>query len=363
MALAATAHIGDWLEGRKRRQRLALVVSALLLVVAFLAAAGQGAMALGPLKIVSILLHAVGLPGIVDVTPVEANVFLSIRLPRACLAVLSGSALAVSGAALQGLFRNPLADPGLIGVSSGAAIGVIGVILFASALGAVLPHFLMAWLVPLAAFSGAAVTVLLVYRIGAIGGRINVVTMLLAGIAINAMAGAAIGLSVFVASDEQLRDLNFWMLGSLASATWEAVLFAAPCVLLPAFAFIALARGLNALLLGEAEARHLGFDVERAKRLVLVCAALATGGTVAFTGIIAFVGLVVPHMIRLALGPDHRQLLPLAAMGGASLLLVADLAARLIVLPAELPIGVITSAVGGPFFIWLLVRQQGRGGL
>ena len=363
MALAATAQTGDWLGERKRRQRLSLVVSAMLLAVTFLLATGQGAMELGPLKIVTILLHAMGLPGFVDVTPTEANVFLAIRLPRALLTVLSGAALAMSGAALQGLFRNPLADPGLIGVSSGAAIGVIGVILFASALGAVLPHFLMAWLVPIAAFAGAAVMVLLVYRIGAIGGRINVVTMLLAGIAINAMAGAAIGLSVFVASDEQLRDLNFWMLGSLASATWEAVLFAAPCVLLPTLTFLVLARSLNALLLGEAEARHLGFDVERAKRLVLVCAALATGGTVAFTGIIAFVGLVVPHMIRLMLGPDNRQLLPLAALCGASLLLVADLAARLVVLPAELPIGVITSAIGGPFFIWLLVRGQGKGGL
>lgn len=279
----------------------------------------------------------------------------SIRLPRVCTAILVGAALAMAGAALQGLFRNPLADPGLIGVSSGGALGAVAVIVFLPLLS--VGALVTLWLLPIAAFfSGVAVT-LVVYRIAWTGGRTEVTVMLLAGIAMNALIGAVIGTIIFMASDDQIRTFVFWSMGSLANGNWSLLGVSLLCivpglVLLPLFS-----RPLNTLLLGEAETYQLGYDIQRIKRSVILLAAGMVGAAVAISGIIAFVGLVVPHLLRVAFGPDHRLLLPASGLTGAILLLWADLGARTLMAPSELPIGILTALLGAPFFLVLLTRS------
>ncbi len=289
---------------------------------------------------------------------VDETILWNIRLPRTLLGALVGAALAVSGAMMQGLFRNPLADPGLVGVSAGAGLGAIAAIV----LGAMLPAGLMAsvgtYLVPLAAFAGGWVTTLVLYRVSTRGGRTSVATMLLAGIALGALAGAVSGLLVYAADDQQLRDLTFWGLGSLAGATWGKLMAAAPIILLALLGAPFLARGLNALALGEAAAGHLGIPVQRIKNLTVLAVAAATGAAVAVSGGIGFVGIVVPHLLRLASGPDHKTLLPNAALLGASLLLGADMISRTVIAPAELPIGIVTAILGAPVFLWILLRRR-----
>ncbi len=361
MAVAAVSDTAGILRTQAAKARLALLLLAAGLCVAFLLSIGIGAVAISPLQVLSIFLDRLGLGWLSSHESMQETVLLAIRLPRACLAVLVGAALAVAGASLQGLFRNPLADPGLIGVSTGAALGAAVVIVLGGTLSLGVYAGLLDLLLPLAAFGGGLLTTLLVYRIASREGRTEVATMLLAGIAFNAIAAAAIGLLIFLSDDQALRDLNFWLLGSLGGVTWDRLLVAAPLMLLPALALPLLARPLNGLLLGETEALHLGFDVERVKRLAILLTALAVGASVALTGVIGFVGLVVPHLVRLTLGPDHRLLLPASALLGAILLLLADLLARTVVLPAELPIGILTSCVGGPFFLWLLLRRRGLG--
>ncbi|MEM9684613.1 MAG: iron chelate uptake ABC transporter family permease subunit, partial [Pseudomonadota bacterium] len=220
-----------------------------------------------------------------------------------------------------------------------------------------------AYLLPLAAFLGGLAATIVVFKVANSGGRVAVATMLLAGIAVAAISTAGIGIFIFIADDDQLRTLNFWLLGSLAGSTWEIVLPALPLLLLPVVVLPFLSRGLNLLALGEQEAGHLGLDVEIFKRLLIMLVAVATGAAVAISGIIGFVGLVVPHILRLSIGPDHRFLLPGAALLGATLLLVADIISRVVVAPAELPIGILTSMIGGPFFLWLLIRQRRHLGL
>lgn len=339
--------------GRARRVGVLAGLAGLLALVA-LAALGTGAVAIGPGQVLAILADRVGLALPVPFEQRQALVLLNIRLPRVLLGMLVGAGLAVSGAAMQGLFRNPLADPGLIGVSSGAALGAVTVIV----LGASLSTALGAVLLPSAAFLGGAVATVVVYRLATSSGRTSVATMLLAGIALNALAGAGTGVLTFVADDAQLRDLTFWTLGSLGGATWSALAVLAPCILACVLAAPLLARPLNVMLLGEQEATHLGIDAQRVKRLVVAGAALCVGAAVAVSGIIGFVGLVVPHLLRLAVGPDHRTLLPGSALLGAALLVAADLLARTVVAPAELPLGIVTALVGGPFFLWLLLRQK-----
>jgi iron complex transport system permease protein len=293
----------------------------------------------------------------------QESVMMVIRLPRVVAGLLIGSSLAVAGASIQGLFRNPLADPGLIGISSGSALAAaIMIVLGNRLLGGFIATF-GEWALPLAAFAGGFVTTLLIYRLSTIGSKTSVLTMLLAGIAINALGGAGIGLLTFIATDDQLRDLTFWSLGSLGRANWAMIGAMVPFMAVALLPLPFLARSLNAFLLGESEAGHLGINVERIKVLVVVLVALAVGAGVAVAGMIGFVGLVVPHLIRLTLGPDHRILLPASALLGASLLLIADLLARTIAVPAEVPIGIVTVLVGGPFFLWLLLRDRGRGGL
>lgn len=340
---------------------LVLSTFAAALAFLFLLALGWGAVEIAPVRVLAILASAGGLETPWEFARREEAVLLAIRLPRACLGVLVGGALAVSGAALQGLFRNPLADPALIGVSNGAALAAVGMIVLGAGLSASLAPSIRPFSLPIAAFSGGLAATLLVYRIASRDGRVDVATLLLAGVAINAVAMAGVGLLIFVSTDQQLRDLSFWMLGSLSAATWSKVLPCAPLMILAMAVLALLSRHLNALLLGEREALHLGFHVERTKRLIVVMAALATGAAVALTGVIGFVGLVVPHLVRFAIGPDHRMLLPASLLLGAGLMLAADLAARTVVLPAELPIGVLTACAGGPFFVWLLLRRPWTG--
>ena len=323
---------------------------------------GWGAVSIPPGDILAILAAKLGLAGGGETRLQHEAIVTAIRLPRviACLAI--GAALSVAGAAMQGLFRNPLADPGLVGVSNGAALAaVVAIVLGPPAVGD-FPAEIRPYITPLAAFAGGVIATWLVYRIGTRGGQTDVATMLLAGIALNAIGGAAMGGLVYVSDDQQLRDLTFWMMGSLAGITWTPLLICLPLMALAGAAILLYAKALNALLLGEAEAFHLGIPVERAKLVLIAAVALAVGAAVAISGIIGFVGLVVPHILRLVIGPDHRWLIPGSALLGAVLLLLADNLARTVVVPAELPIGVITSLIGGPFFLWLLLRRRGFGG-
>ena len=354
IAMPAAALPGD----RSGRARIALVLLAgLFLLVAALALA-TGPFGLPPDRVLSLLREwLMGVPVTGDAT--ERIVLLDIRLPRLLFGALIGAALALAGAMLQGLFRNPLADPGLVGVSSGAALGAVLVIVLGGTMLAPLGALASLGALPVAAFVGGFGTTLVLYAIARRQGRVSVATMLLAGIAIGAFAGAATAFLVYRASDAQLRELTFWSMGSLAGATWTKLALAAP----PVLAVIALspfiARGLDALVLGEAEARHLGIDTERLKTLVIFAVAIVVGVAVAFAGVIGFVGIVVPHVLRLAIGPEHRTLLPASALLGASLLLAADTVSRMVVAPAELPIGIITALLGAPFFISILLRRRG----
>lgn len=339
---------------------------ALPAVGVLLAVALAGAILLGPARVspqgvVAVLGDALGVAPLPDEFRRDAAILTAIRLPRALVAAMVGAGLAIAGAAMQGLFRNPLADPGLIGVSAGAALAAVAAIVLggdmlrpAASLRAGTPAL---WLLPAVAFLGGLGATLLVARVAARDGGMPVGTLLLAGIAINALANAGIGLLLFISDDRQIRDVTFWLLGSLAGARWPMVPVLAAAIVLPAAGLLLLARPLNGLALGEREAFHLGIDVERAKRIAIVLAAVVVSAGVAFTGLIAFVGLVVPHLVRLACGADHRVVLAGSALLGAALLSASDLAARTLAAPAELPIGVVTSLIGAPFFLWLLRRD------
>ncbi|PKM32353.1 MAG: ABC transporter permease [Gammaproteobacteria bacterium HGW-Gammaproteobacteria-12] len=320
-------------------------------------------LALGPVSLLlgdtlRAALRLLGLPLATDASVQQAELILSqIRMPRTLLGLAVGMVLALCGVAMQGLFRNPLADPGLVGVSSGAALGAAVAIVGGAAFGG-LPEAFAPYLLSACAFIGGLLVTALVYRLGRRDGQTNVATMLLAGIALTALAGAAIGLFTYLADDATLRTLTFWNLGSLNGASYARLWPLLLATLAVALWLPRRARALNALLLGESEARHLGFDVERLKRELVFCTALGVGAAVAAAGLIGFIGLVVPHLMRLLVGPDHRLLLPASALAGASLLLLADLVARLALAPAELPIGIVTALIGAPFFLYLLVRGR-----
>jgi len=297
-----------------------------------------------------------------EVGQVKTGVVLNIRVPRMLLGFAVGASLGISGAAMQGFFRNPLADPGLIGVSAGGALAAVSIIVLGGTLLASVSSVLGSFAMPLAAFVGALCVVLLIYRVSVQDGRVIVTTMLLAGVAANALASSGIGYLTFLADDTQLRDLTFWTLGSLGGATWSRALPAMALMAIGILGILRLARSLNSLLFGEGDAAALGTDVEAAKAQAALFTALSVGAATAVCGIIGFVGLVVPHLVRLLTGPDHRYVLPGAALLGGALVLGADLVARMAVSPAELPLGVVTAAIGAPFFFWLLLRDKKRGG-
>ena len=285
------------------------------------------------------------------------TILLDIRLPRICLAILIGAILAISGAVMQGLFRNPLAAPSLIGVSSGASVGASVVIVLA---GAWLQSntALGLSLVAVGAFIGSFLVTVLVYRLSTSALGTSVTTMLLAGIAVSALAGAVSGLLSYYADNEMLRQISIWQMGNLSTANWQRVLVLAVVAILVLSLFPRESKSLNALLLGESEARHLGIDVQQVKRKLILLTTLGIGTAVAIGGMIGFVGLIVPHIVRLLIGPDHRWLLPASALAGGVLLLLADTIARIIIAPTELPTGILTAILGAPFFIMLLVQQR-----
>ena len=327
----------------------ALLLLLIVLLITTVAAALIGAFPIPALS----LLQA-------NLTPQEQAVLHSIRLPRVLLAVIVGAALAVSGAALQGLFRNPLADPGLIGIASGAALAVALMIVIIGPL----PGILGLYGLSIAAFMGGLLTSIVIFRFAGLTGASSVTYILLAGIAINALASAGTGFLAYLSDDQELRSLTFWTMGSLGGALWPGVLICASLVIPATFVLYRNAQRLNILLLGESEARHLGVDSERLKRNIIICTAISVGAAVAVSGIIGCVGLVIPHLIRLTLGPDHRLLIPASALLGAIILIIADTVSRTLLAPAEIPVGIFTSLIGGPFFLWLLIKQySGRFGL
>ncbi|MBX7218292.1 MAG: iron ABC transporter permease [Candidatus Kapabacteria bacterium] len=345
-------------QGRLATPRVLTIGLVALLAVAVIASVGIGAVGISPAQVIAILLRQLGIDLGVNFGVDQSGVLLGVRLPRVLLGVLVGSALGGAGAAMQGLFRNPLADPGLIGVSSGAALGAVLCIVLGHAIFPTLLDQFGMYALPIAAFVGGLLATVVVYQISARGGIRSVGSMLLAGIAVNALAGAAIGLCTYVATDAQLRNLTFWSLGSLAGGTWQTLAAVAPPVLLALLLLPRFARQLNMLALGEGEAAHLGVSINLLKWRVTGLCALAVGAAVSMAGLIGFIPLIAPHLVRLTIGPDHRHLIPCSTLLGAGLLVAADLCSRTVVAPAELPIGIITAIVGAPFFLWLLMREQ-----
>ncbi|MFC9705717.1 FecCD family ABC transporter permease [Streptomyces sp. NPDC056943] len=332
---------------------LTVCLLAALLLLALLSA-GIGAYEIPLGDVLASVQNRLGLGGhALDRT--AESVLWNIRLPRVVLAVLVGASLGCAGALMQGVFGNPLAEPGVIGISAGAAVGAVGAI----ALGLT---FLGNWTVTVCAFAAGLATVLLVYAMSRSDGRTEVVTLILTGIAVNAFAGALIGLFIFFADNAQITQITFWQLGSLAQATWPKVLAVLPCALLGLAVAPFHSRRLDLLALGERPARHLGVDVERLRIALILVVALLTAAAVAVAGIITFVGLLVPHLLRMANGPGHRFLVPGSALGGAVVLAAGDLAARTAAAPAELPLGVLTALLGSPFFFWLLRRTRRKQG-
>jgi len=293
-----------------------------------------------------------------NTNPQLSYLILHIRLPRVLMAIFVGAALAVSGAAIQGLFRNPLADHGLIGVSGGAMLSASVYIVLGSSWVAATVPFLQPFALSIMAFIGGLLTTILVYKLSSKKGRTSTITMLLAGIAITAMAGALTGLLTYFSTEEQLRDITFWSLGSLSGANWTGLMILIPSVIIGVLWLSYLSQQLNILALGEQEANYLGLSVEHIKYQIMFIAAWLVAISVAFVGMIGFVGLVIPHLIRLFHSSDYRQLIPLSALLGAILLLCADTFARTILAPAELPIGILTALIGSPFFLGLLLKSK-----
>ncbi|MGW4354933.1 FecCD family ABC transporter permease [Nocardia sp. NPDC004582] len=343
---------------RRTWSRTAVIFAGALaaLVVLALISAAIGQVPTSPGEVAGAFLHRIGLDwGPMPAHPAGYVTLWEVRFPRVVLGMLVGAALATAGALLQGVFANPLAEPGVIGVSAGAAVGAGTVIVVGGA-------FVAAWSVAAGAFAAGLVTTLLVYLLARSNGRTEVVTLVLTGVAINAFAGGLISFLLFSASPAARDQIVFWQMGSLNGATWQSVNVVWPLTLLGLGAAIWMAPRLDLLALGESAARHLGVDVERLRRnVIVVVAVLATAG-VAFTGIILFVGLIVPHLVRMLVGPGHRVLIPLSAIVGAVVLVAADIGARALVHNADLPLGMITSLVGGPFFFWLLRRTRSRSG-
>jgi iron complex transport system permease protein len=301
--------------------------------------------------VASIILEPINLD-FATYTRTEELVIEQLRLPRIIVGALVGMALGVAGATMQGLFRNPMADPGIIGVSAGGALGAVAAI----ALG-ISGMFYQA--LSLFAFLGAMAAAFLVYGIATVGGRFSMATLLLAGVAVSAFFGAIVSaIMVMVPSNEALREILFWLTGGLDSRSWEHVRLAAPPILGGVAVIVVLARDLNLLMIGDDEAKSMGVRVGLIRPGLLAASSLITGVAVAVSGTIAFVGLVVPHMLRLVVGPDHRVLIPLSAIGGALFMVIADTIARTVVQPAEFRVGIITAFVGAPFFIFLLIRNK-----
>lgn len=337
-----------------------LLVLTVVLVLTMVVSSCVGAVQISFSELISIIAYHTGLSEHQNFEAQQAAVFLNLRLPRVLLGVLIGAALGVSGAAIQGLFRNPLAEPGLIGISSGATLFAVIMIVLETKIFKELTGVIGFYALSLASFIGAGLTTMLVYRIAMRNGKTIITTLLLGGIAINALAGAFIGLLTYMATDAQLRNITFWSLGSLGGASWPTVTTLLPFVLIPVFGLPFLAKSLNALALGESQAMHMGVNVKVVKRIIIAMATMAVGASVAVAGMIAFIGLIIPHILRMTFTADHRLVVPGSALLGAALLTMADLIARTVVAPAELPIGILTAMIGAPVFIYIIITERNK---
>lgn len=343
---------------RRGVRRPAVFLSGLgvLLLIVCVISAITGQTPVSPSEVFGSLMHRLGFDlGPLPAHPQGENALWLARFPRITLGLLVGAALGCAGALMQGVFGNPLAEPGVIGISSGAAVGACSVIVFGGSL-------INGTWVAAAAFVGGLITTFLVYALARANGRTEVVTLVLTGVAVNAFTAGVLAFLIYVADPSAREQIIFWQLGSLNGATWKSVAIVAPMVFAGLIGSYLLRRKLDLLALGERAARHLGVDVERLRQIAIIIVALLTSAGVAFTGIVAFVGLIVPHVVRMITGPAHRYLIPGSAIGGALILIIADLAARTIVEHAELPLGMLTSLVGGPFFFWLLRRARSSQG-
>lgn len=316
----------------------------LALFVIAVAAACVGAYWISPYKIPSILLNQ----------GEGYGVLTQIRFPRVVLGIVVGASLGIAGAAMQGLFRNPLADPGLIGISAGAGFGAAACILVTGKL----MWNTQQWQICLCSFLCATLVTWVAWKLANVRHLVSTVHLLLAGVALNSLAGAGIGVIVVLSNDEQLRNITFWLMGGLGGSTWPIVITTAIVAVLGMLILLPLGRALNLLSLGESDAYHLGLDTRRINWLVIAGSTLTVGAAVSAAGGIGFIGLVIPHLLRMFIGPDHRFLLPGSAVLGATLLVASDLAARTIAAPLEIPVGVITAFFGAPFFLWLIWRQR-----
>ncbi len=343
----------EYSESNSKKPYMVLISMVLILLAAMIIASGLGAVPISPVETLRILFHGV-LPSIVGPPQSAAHqqIFLAIRFPRVILAALVGAALSVSGATLQGVLRNPLADPYLIGLSSGAALGAtIGIIIRKSV------DFLGFSVIPIFAFFGGILSLGVVFLLASKNGKMTVTNLILAGIASSAFFSAIVSLLIVLHGD-RLEEIVFWMMGGLTQATWNAV-WSVSLYLVPGTVLIYLHwRAMNIMMLGESQAHYLGMNVEAVKRVLLVAATFVTAAAVSVTGLIGFVGLIVPHMFRRLVGSDHRILLPASLLGGAILMVMADALARLCLMPREIPVGVVTALTGAPFFLFLLKRQS-----
>ena len=339
---------------KKIKQHTIILLLIVLLVSVMVLSCALGAYDLSIAEVVASVTNALGISD-VEVKGASETIFWHIRLPRVVFSVMIGAALSVSGAGLQGLFRNPLADPGLVGISAGAILFASLYIVF---IGKVTQQMLGSFGLPLVTFMGATLATYIVFRLAKSGNQTNVATMLLAGIAINALCGAGTGLLIFLSADDELRDITFWTLGSLGAASWTVVFTVLPFVLVAIVFIPSMAKKLDAYTLGEQDAACLGINVQKFKITLVLLLALAVAACVAFAGTIGFVGLVVPHIIRLTFGSQHKGVFVLSALLGSILLCLADLVCRTIVVPAELPIGILTAILGTPMFLYLLLDQN-----
>lgn len=352
--MRAAAGPGGAMDRRARRGRMMLLLALAILSGAVLASFAVGPLRLPPADVLRAIAVKAGLLDAAQASLRDVAVVWQLRIPRVLLGAMVGAALAMAGASLQGLFGNPLADPGIVGVSQGAALGAVAAIVLGAASAG-------GWMVPLAAFAGGALAIGLTYLMARPGPATGNATLLLVGIAMAAFCSAAIGLFTYVASEAELQSLVFWQMGSLARASWNDVAAVAPLFVIGAVALHRLGTPLDMLALGERQAQHLGLDVARTRRRLVAFSALLVGAAVAFAGSIGFVGLVVPHVARLLVGPGHRWLLPVSGVLGALLIVIADTAARTLDPPAEIPLGLFSAALGAPFFLWLVLRQRGKG--
>jgi len=340
---------------RNIKQSILFAILLIILLASFVLGISIGAVSIPPSEVVKIIFsHIPGLDSYLTagLLPEHETIIMTMRFPRVIIAALVGAGLALAGATFQGLFRNPMADPYVIGVSSGAALGAVCSILVQS-----LWDIPIRFGIPAFAFVFAVATIFLVYNLARVGGKVPVMTLLLSGIAVNSLLSALVSFCMFF-SGNQLHKVVFWLLGGFSGRGWDYVYIFLPYGIVGSTVIFIYARELNAMLLGEEPAQHLGIEVEQVKRHLLIAAALLTGACVSVSGLIGFVGLVIPHIVRMLFGPDHRTLLPAVALIGAAFLLVADVLARVVIAPGELPVGIVTALVGGPFFIYLLRRQK-----